>query len=275
SIGGGNDKDLIFGHNVSLDRTTHLCNFTDPRFEALNGTQIYSSDLTPAVGSADALVNGAPQLEPRGSPRWGDYLITLLYMSFTPPAGTFAHDYIAGGGGDNMIFGEMGGATIQGAGSIDYVSHLENADDTLNLFTPGGRVGVINTAPIPIISATWSNNTATITTAVPHGLTIPPGLKVGESVEVTGVSAAGYNGIFVVTGVPSNTFSYKLATNPDPGFGGSAVNEAGNPFRDAGNDLELYPSSTLAIDAANHINDGDNYIEGGGGPNIIFGGGGQ
>jgi hypothetical protein len=135
SIGGGNERDLIFGDNVSLDRTTHLGNFTNLRFEQLTGTLMYD----PTTGQP--LVNNAPQLDPRGSPRWGDYLITLIQHSAAPAAGTFGNDYIAGGGADDMIFGELGDDTIQGDGSIDYVSHLENPDGTINMASPGGRVG--------------------------------------------------------------------------------------------------------------------------------------
>src|SRR6185437_7154820 len=40
---GGTGNDLIFGDNVTLDRTTTRNNLTNPRFEALIGTQIYST----------------------------------------------------------------------------------------------------------------------------------------------------------------------------------------------------------------------------------------
>jgi Ca2+-binding RTX toxin-like protein len=245
---------------------THRGIFTNPRFQALNGTQIYSTTLGTA---GQALVNGVQQLDPRGSPRWGDYLISLLDTGFNAPAGTYANDYIAGGGADNMIFGEMGNNVIQGAGSIDYVSHLEQS--------------------LAITAASWSNGTATITTSVPHGFIND------ESVVLTGITPRGYNGTYTITMTSPTTFTYALTTNPGAGtaFGivtgldlaalGGRVgvvnanpnNIAHNPFRDINNALELFPAINLAIDAANNIADGDNYIEGGGGNNIIFGGGAQ
>jgi hypothetical protein len=178
------------GVGTAVGAVTHMGNFQSPRFQELSGTQIYSTALATA---GQAQINGVQQLDPRGNPRWGDYIISLLETGVNAAAGTYGNDYIAGGtGGDNTIFGEMGNNVIQGAGSIDYISHLEKADGTLDMTTQGGRVGVVSVAP----------------------------------------------------------------------------NVAGNPFRDANNALDLYPSITAPTD-------GNNYIEGGGGSNIIFGGGGQ
>jgi hypothetical protein len=249
------------GTGTGSGTVTHRGNFTNPRFQALSGTQIYSTTLGTA---GQAQLNGVQQLDPRGSPRWGDYLISLLDTGFNAPAGTFANDYIAGGGADNAIFGEMGNNVIEGAGSIDYVSHLEQS--------------------LAINSASWSNNTATITTSVANGFIN------GESVAISGMTPAAYNGTYTITVTSPTTFTYTLtlATNPGAGtalgiatgldlasLGGRVgvnnadpTNVAGNPFRDKSNALELYPSCVASTD-------GDNYIEGGGGNNIIFGGGAQ
>jgi hypothetical protein len=320
------------GPGTTFGNATLLSSFANSRFEALNGTQIYStspssvakisaatwsnniatittmvahgfysgefvtiSGVTPsgyngtyavavtspttftfalltnpggpgsAFGAAAAgpdqdQVNGLPQLDPRGHAPWGNYQITLFDMGVTAPFNSFGNDYIAGGADDNTIFGEMGSDTIQGAGSIDYVSHLEES--------------------LAITSATWSNNTATITTNVPQGFVT------GESVTISGLAPTIYNGTFVVTVTSPTTFTYSLplATNPGPGTGTGlangleamllggrvgvinvAPNVAGNPFRDANNALELRPSYS------NTNTDGNDYIEGGGGNNIIFG----
>ena len=56
--------DLVFGDNVSLDRTTHLGNFTNLRFEQLTGTLMYD----PTTGQP--LVDNVPRLDPRRSARW-------------------------------------------------------------------------------------------------------------------------------------------------------------------------------------------------------------
>jgi hypothetical protein len=213
SIDGGGDRDLIFGDNVSLSRSFTpggtnplpgqglLGNYANPRFETLQGTQIYSTTLGTA---GQDLASNAPQADPRGHGAWGDYLITLFDHSFTAPAGSYGDDYIAGGPADDMIFGELGNDVVQGDGSIDYVSHIL-VDNGLGAMLPsgtdpyGGRVGVV---------------LASTTQTVPY------------------------------------------AVNP------------GNPFRDANNALTLRPSFDGSTD-------GQDYIEGGGGNDIVFGNQGQ
>ena len=119
AIDGGTGRDLIFGDHVSLDRTTHLGNFTDPRFEDLSGTQLYSTDVATA---GNVLVDGNAQLDPRGRASWGDYLITIVGSSYGAQLHYYGNDYIAGGPGDDTIFGELGTDTLQGDSSIDYIS---------------------------------------------------------------------------------------------------------------------------------------------------------
>src|SRR4029077_13044577 len=119
AIQGGPGRDLIFGHHVVLDRTTHLGNFTSPLYQDLTGTLLYDTDI-PTEGNL--LTDGLPQLDPRGHASWGDYLITLVGNSYGAPAAYYGNNYIAGAGGNDMIFDELGNGTIQGGGSIDYVS---------------------------------------------------------------------------------------------------------------------------------------------------------
>src|SRR5207249_1956369 len=112
-IDGGDDKDLIFGDNVTLDRSTTLGNMTNPRFRQLAGATLYD---TTAAGAA--LVTAAWQTDPTGAPVWTDYRITLLDIDASAPANSFGNDYIAGGPNNDQIFGERGDDTIQGDGSI-------------------------------------------------------------------------------------------------------------------------------------------------------------
>ena len=119
AIDGGTQRDLIFGDHVSLDRTTHLGDFTNPRFEDLSGTQLYSTAVATA---GNVLVDGQPQLDPRGTPTWGDYLITVVGSSYGAQLHYYGNDYIAGGPADDTIFGELGTDTIQGDSSIDFIS---------------------------------------------------------------------------------------------------------------------------------------------------------
>ena len=119
AIDAGDGRDLVFGDNVVLDRTTTFGNHTSPRFRVLSGTKIYSTDLLTA---GQALVTGAWQLDPAGPTAWSDFRITLLdhdTATQTANDNRYGSDYIAGGAGDDTIFGQLGNDVIQGDGSID------------------------------------------------------------------------------------------------------------------------------------------------------------
>jgi hypothetical protein len=306
------------------------------------GTAFGVADGGPPAGQDQT--NGVAQLDPRGHAAWGDYKITLFDMGKTTPQNSFGNDYIAGGAGDNEIFGEMGSDVVQGAGSIDYVSHLQESlvitsatwlNNTVTITTKsphgfvngetvtisgvaptayngafaitvtspttftyalplaanpgtftlspssgsalangldamllGGRIGVLNNTPLTITTASWSSvtNTVTITTNTPHALVSGESTTIAGIMSNGGVAPTGYNGTYVVTLTSPTTFTYSLATNPGIYSGGGTVgNTEGNPFRDAGNALKLRPSYS------NTGTDGQDYIEGGGGNNIIFG----
>ncbi len=71
----------------------------------------------------------------------------------------------------------------------------------------------------PITSSAESGTTVTITSAAN-----PVGLLVGSNVTITGVSQAGYNGIFSVTAIPSTTtFQYTTTAGLAAGTGGFAA----------------------------------------------------
>ncbi len=115
-IDGGADNDLVFGDNVSLDRSATFGNHTNPRFRVLTGTAIYSV----ALGTAgNALVTVTWQNSPAGATAWSDFRITLLDHAADTAAGRFGNDYLAGGAHDDTIFGQLGADVIQGDGSID------------------------------------------------------------------------------------------------------------------------------------------------------------
>ncbi len=119
TIDAGEGRDLVFGDNVVLDRTLTFGNHTSPRFRVLAGTKIYSTDLLTA---GQALVTAAWQNDPAGATAWSDFRITLLdHDTATQALGDnrFGNDYIAGGAGDDTIFGQLGNDVIQGDGSID------------------------------------------------------------------------------------------------------------------------------------------------------------
>jgi Ca2+-binding RTX toxin-like protein len=117
-IDGGSDRDLILGDNVRLDRTIGD-GMANARHRTLSGGQIYST--TPATAGS-VLVTSASQTIPDGGPVWEDFNIELLdhdSATQTLALNDFGNDYIAGGPGDDAIFGELGNDVIQGDGSID------------------------------------------------------------------------------------------------------------------------------------------------------------
>lgn len=60
-----------------------------------------------------------------------------------------------------------------------------------------------------ISHASWSSTVVTVTTELPHNL------SVGSQVKIENVTPIGYNGNYVVTGTPSSRrFTYSLTTNP-------------------------------------------------------------
>ena len=69
-----------------------------------------------------------------------------------------------------------------------------------------GNFGATQVATIVAAGASETGTTVTITTATPHGLTAG---SVGQQIGINGVGVAGYNGLFLITGVPSaTTFTY-------------------------------------------------------------------
>jgi Ca2+-binding RTX toxin-like protein len=145
NIDGGSSDDIIFGDNVTLDRTTTFSDFTNPRFRTVSGV-IYNLDGT----VSSTIITGSDQSFPNaiGAPVWGNWDITLLDHrqladGTLPTANNYGDDYIAGGAGDDMIFGQLGNDVIQGDASISTdgkvktpnpVSASRNADGTLNLY---------------------------------------------------------------------------------------------------------------------------------------------
>lgn len=87
------------------------------------------------------------------------------------------------------------------------------APSSLNVLCREGR---FVPAAVNVSSANCANNTATIVTAVASGA------AVGDTVFLSNIDVADYNGVFKVTAAdPSqNSFSFSLPGNPAPGSGG-------------------------------------------------------
>ncbi len=133
-IDGDADDDLIFGDQVILDRRPGV--ITNPRFQLLTiAGRIYSrSDLDTllsqiADNSGQLLIQNLAQnyVDRSVLPYWVEYEIKELWHSLAIQAGSggvagpdsFGADYIAGGGGDDVIFGQLGNDVIQGDGDIE------------------------------------------------------------------------------------------------------------------------------------------------------------
>ena len=127
AIDGGNSDDLIFGDAVQLFRRdvqpgpVNPSAISNPRYQTLIGTQIYSTaDATLGQPLNDGIAQGYRDANGTYAPDWSEYTIGYLDSSYAiQSAGTtYGSDYIAGGAGDDEIFGQLGNDVIQGDGSI-------------------------------------------------------------------------------------------------------------------------------------------------------------
>jgi Ca2+-binding RTX toxin-like protein len=106
AIDGGAGNDAIAGDNASILRTGILF---DPRMRALSGETIYDGDGNPQV-TGDWQENSTGVVGRN---------IIIYDHSENPLPGTWGIENIAGGSGDDLIFGQFGDDVIQGDGSID------------------------------------------------------------------------------------------------------------------------------------------------------------
>ena len=320
SIQGGPGRDLIIGGSVLLDRTTHLFNYTNPRFQDLIGTEEYQTTPTDTSAFGGSQTDGIPECDPTGHAWWGDFLSNSASPAGTPstpnctgvvggtigitlsaPLGTPGFpqflqdsadkgaDYIAGGSGSSYIFGESNNNIIQAHGSIDiaYPTPMTTANQAATGsetsgdpyagasscqfagFTLGDRVGACRTTPgdaLPVdptqplqltpsidnkgpnysASGSWTFGTAgsqfTVTRTGP--LTWSDfGFALGQTVDV------GSTEIGVITGITSTVLTL-----------------SGSPTSVAG---------CTAAGCTLWVTDGETYVEGGRGNNVIFANQGQ
>jgi len=111
-------------------------------------------------------------------------------------------------------------ASIPGcpAGTKPGAGCTNNSGDALPAVCPG--------LPSTITTATESGTTVTITVPAPvDGLIVGGGVEIG-GVQAGGVNQPGYDGIFAVTGISGNTFTYTAAAGlTSPASGGVAIAE--------------------------------------------------
>jgi hypothetical protein len=119
--------------------------------------------------------------------------------------------------------------TVRGAGSqtADLQQWQNSAGTVIGGLNANAQLFTGTTAPITTgtggatTAASGDGTTATITTSSAHGL------AVGDRVTVAGVTPTGYNGTFIVTGVPSTTqVSYLNATTGSQTIAGTVATDA-------------------------------------------------
>jgi VCBS repeat-containing protein len=249
SLDGGAGKDLIFGNNVILDRTATLGNFTDPRFRALGGTQIYS---TSASTAGQALIDSTQQfVDPRGTAWWADFQINLIDHDTSTPSTRYGNNYIAGGPGEKMIFGGLGNDTIQGHGSIDL---------TPKLYFYGADQQIIINRLLTLADIQYN-----------------PGnpADVARATNIVTQINSGHVGAWRL--VPTASFATEIrTTNNLPATWGTNLSAMVTGYlfvRPSVENFDHFDASGNPVSLPG--NDGSAYIEGGGGNDTIFGDGGQ
>jgi len=154
-IDGGAGDDLVFGDAVQLyrrDVNPYLVgDITNPRFQTLAGTQLYSTSLG-TLGQAlnDGIARSFRDGNGAYAPDWAEYQLWNLYQSdafVTQYPNGWGSDYIAGGPADDMLFGQLGNDVIQGDGSIDLLP-------VQTMTCTSGYVGAAHTNADPAIVGT-------------------------------------------------------------------------------------------------------------------------
>jgi len=129
-IDGGLGNDVIAGDNAVITRRNDT---RSPRVRILLGSVIYD-------GNGNVTATSGNQSSPDGVLTRNITLLDHTQAIQDALAPLFGNDYIAGGGDNDVIFGQLGTDTIQGDGSIDYsaagctgVSAVIAADQLLTL----------------------------------------------------------------------------------------------------------------------------------------------
>ncbi|WP_306372490.1 hypothetical protein [Roseisalinus antarcticus] len=135
AIDAGAGRDLVTGDSASLTGTAE----TSPRFRTLVDGEIYDAALAPGAAGEVKVAAGArpdPSWSGTGAPVWAALLATGAGgsgITFHDAGGRA--DRIAGGAGDDMIFGQSGGDSIEGDGALTGtpVDAAHTADGTLTV----------------------------------------------------------------------------------------------------------------------------------------------
>ena len=169
-IDGGAGTDLIAGDNAECCRRPDVL---DPRMRALDGTLIYGTRI--GVNDGHALVTATSQNDPAGVVQCQT---TLLDHNDTTPSTLYGSDYLAGGPGNDEIFGELGDDVIMGDG---YVDGLVLAPYDHVTMTAASERPVVLTRATGLVGA-WRDGTQ----ADADSLSVNPAHQAGDSHEADG-----------------------------------------------------------------------------------------
>src|SRR5262249_38089542 len=109
------------------------------------GTQIYTDTAYTDTVNVDGVGRNF-RTQSGYVPAWASWNIKFLDVSTTTPASHSGNDYIAGGPGEKMSFGEMGNHVIQGGGSIASALLLD-ANGLPQIGTHPSQINVDTTDP--------------------------------------------------------------------------------------------------------------------------------
>ena len=190
------------------------------------GTTVVNGDLTLDLGFPSLI---GRRVDNNGTATWTGNSLSFSNGAVFNNNGTFddqIDNSFNDGGGAQSLFNNNGtfrksvlGGTTTILTAFTNNGTIDVQTGALSLNGPSGGLTnfpVASTASIEPTGATESGNTVTITTSG-HQF-----LVVGQTVTISGVAEAGYNGTFTVTAVPSqSTFQYTAATGglPDSGNG--------------------------------------------------------
>ena len=144
-IDGGSGNDLITGDNADCCRRPDLL---DPRMRVLLGSTIYGTNIATGTDGR-ALVTQTWQNDPTGG---AQYSVTLLDHSDAIQANRpdlWGDDYLAGGAGNDEIYGQLGRDVIQGDGQVD--SYTDAQGRTHFFVFVASTYGTTATGPRPVL----------------------------------------------------------------------------------------------------------------------------
>ncbi|HSG90608.1 MAG TPA: hypothetical protein VLA56_15440 [Pseudomonadales bacterium] len=231
-LDGNLGNDVLIGDNALIDRTGTT---VGPRMQVLSSTVIYGETL--GVDDGEALVTGVAQADPDGNET--RVIVLLDHDDALEAASAPSHgdDYLAGGGDDDLLFGQLGDDVLLGDADVAAVS-LAPATGLLSI---SGSTGSVSFDPA--------------TAVVGDTLFIDDhGFASGDVVSLDGDLGAALAGQ-----------TYQVLVVDDHSLRLLAPVAA---ERDAAGLLQI----TASVE---RDSDGDDYIEGNGGADLIFGNLGQ